>query len=133
MDYNNLPKDKFVFAKREGKIADKKLDTKPVGYLRDAWRRFRKNKSSVAAAVIILILFLFALIVPLVSPYKVDDRDGYYKMVLPKSELFSWLGWDGCKEQRESQAGYDYYNSIGQEYGSSAVKEIRKTECRKSG
>ena len=26
MDYNNLPKDKFVFAKRDGKIADKKLD-----------------------------------------------------------------------------------------------------------
>ena len=54
MDYNNLPKDKFVFAQREGKIADKKLDTKPVGYLRDAWRRFKKNKSSVAAAIIMI-------------------------------------------------------------------------------
>lgn len=89
MDYNNLPKDKFVFAQREGKIADKKLDTKPVGYLRDAWRRFKKNKSSVAAAIIILILFLYAFIVPIASPYKVSDRDGYYKMVLPKSELFA--------------------------------------------
>lgn len=128
MDYNNLPKDKFVFAQREGKIADKKLDTKPVGYLRDAWRRFKKNKSSVAAAVIIFILFLYAFIVPIASPYKVSDRDGYYKMVLPKSELFAWLGWDGCTEQSESQAGYDYYNSIGQEYGTSAVKEVRNAE-----
>ncbi|MBO4626425.1 MAG: ABC transporter permease [Lachnospiraceae bacterium] len=125
MDYNNLPKDKFVFARREGKIADKKLDTKPVGYFRDALRRFRKNKSSVVAAFIILILFLYAFLVPIFSPYTVDDRDGYYKMVLPKSDLFGWLGWDGCTEQQESQAGYDYYCSIGVEYGTSAVREVR--------
>ena len=125
MDYNNLPKDKFVFAQREGKIADKKLDTKPVGYFRDALRRFRKNKSSVVAAFIILLLFLYAFLVPIFSPYTVEDRDGYYKMVLPKSDLFGWLGWDGCTEQQESQAGYDYYCSIGVEYGTSAVREVR--------
>lgn len=128
MDYNNLPKDKFVFAQREGKIADKKLDTKPVGYFRDAWRRFKKNKSSVAAAVIIIILFLYAMIVPLVSHYKVSDRDGYYKFLRPRSKVFSWLGWDGCMNQQESQAGYDYYGAIGFEYGTSAIREVRGSE-----
>ena len=128
MEYGNMPKEKFVFAVREGKIADKKLDTKPVGYFRDAMRRFKKNKSSVAAAIIILILFLFAFIVPLTSNYTVDDRDGYYKMVLPKSKLFAWAGWDGCTEQSESQAGYDYYGSIGVEYGSSAIRKMRGRE-----
>ena len=128
MDYNNLPKDKFVFAQRDGKLTDKKLDTKPVGYFRDAMRRFRKNKSSVVAAIIILILFLFAIIVPLVSDYKPADRDGYYKMLRPKSKLFSWLGWDGCMKQQESQAGYDYYGSIGFEYGSSAIRSLYGSE-----
>jgi len=128
MEYRDLPKEKFVFARREGRIVDKKLDTKPVGYFRDALRRFKKNKSSVVAAVIILILFLYAFLVPIFSDYTVEDRDGYYKMVLPRCDAFAWLGWDGCKEQRESQAGYDYYNSIGYEYGSSAVRELRGVE-----
>ncbi|MBP5462684.1 MAG: ABC transporter permease [Lachnospiraceae bacterium] len=128
MDYNNLPKDKFVFAKREGKIADKKLETKPIGSFRDAMRRFRKNKSSVAAAVIILILFLYAFIVPMASHYTIDDRDGYYKMLRPRSKLFSWLGWDGCMKQQESQAGYDYYGSIGFEYGQSAIRSVQGKE-----
>ncbi|MBQ2230537.1 MAG: hypothetical protein II425_01855, partial [Oscillospiraceae bacterium] len=125
MDYMNIPREKFQLANEDARIKDKKFATKPVGYFRDAMRRFRKNKSSVIAAVIILILFLYAFIVPFVSDYDVNFRDGYYKMVLPKSKTFASLGWDGCGEQTETQAGYDYYNSIGQEYGTSAVKEVR--------
>lgn len=125
MDYMNIPIEKFALANEDSRIKDKKFATKPVGYFRDALRRFRKNKSSVAAAVIILFLFLYAFIVPFVSHYDVTFRDGYYKMVLPKSETFAFLGWDGCGEQTETQAGYDYYNSIGQEYGSSSVREVR--------
>lgn len=121
----NIPKEKFAFAKREGKISDKKLETKPIGSFKDAMIRFRKNKSSVVAAVIILILFLYAFIVPFISHYSVNFRDGYYKMVLPKCNAFAWLGWDGCKVQNEPQAGYDYYSSIGVEYGSSAVKKLK--------
>ena len=124
-DFNNIPKEKFEFANADRVILDKKLDTKPVGYFRDAMRRFRKNKSSVTAAVIILLLLLFAIFVPFFSNYTVDFRDGYYKLVLPKSTLFAWAGWDGCSTQTDSQAGYDYYNSIGYEYGSSAVKELK--------
>ena len=126
MDYMNIPKEKFALASDSARIKDKKFATKPVGYFRDAMRRFRKNKSSVAAAVIILLLFLYAFIVPFVSNYDVTFRDGYYKMVLPKSNTFASLGWDGCGEQTEAQAGYDYYNSIGQEYGTSSVKEVRE-------
>ncbi|MBQ4627695.1 MAG: hypothetical protein IJB44_01320, partial [Clostridia bacterium] len=78
-EYINIPKEKFEFAGHGEKIYDKKLDTKPIGYFKDAWIRFRKNKSSVIAAWIIIILVIFAIIVPLFSPYTVTDRDGYYK------------------------------------------------------
>lgn len=126
-DYDNIPKEKFVLANHGEKITDKELETKPVGYFRDAFNRFRKNKSSMVAAVIIILLILFAFITPFISHYKVSDRDGYYKNALPKSSLFSFLGWDGCKDQTETQAGYDYYRSIGMEYGDSAVKEVSGT------
>lgn len=125
MAYDNIPKEKFQRANHGEKISDKKFETKPIGYFKDAFRRFRKNKSSVVAAIIILVLFLFAMIVPLFSNYSVTHRDGYYKLALPKCEPLAFLGWDGCTVQNEPQAGYDYYNSIGQEYGESAVKEIR--------
>ena len=126
MDYKNIPAEKLKLAVRNEKIADKKLDTKPVGYFKDAFIRFKKNKSSVAAAIIIIILMLYAFIVPFVSDYDVAFRDGYYKQVLPKSEFFAQFGiWDGCAERKESQAGYDYYSSIGVEYGGSAVKDLK--------
>lgn len=124
MEEKKIPVEKLQLAKRDGRIHDKKLETKPVGYFRDAFRRFCKNKSSVIAAWIILVLFLFAMIVPTISNYDVSFRDGYYKMVLPKSTLFSWLGWDGCSTRTETQAGYDYYQSIAIETGESPIKKV---------
>ena len=125
MAYDNIPKEKFQLANQGERISDKKFDSKPVGYFADAFKRFKKNKSSVIAACIIMILFVYAMITPLVSNYSVSFRDGYYKLLSPKCEALAWLGWDGCVIQNEQQSGYDYYNSIGQEYGESAVKEVR--------
>lgn len=125
MAYDNIPKEKFQRADRGEKISDKKFETKAVGYFGDAFMRFRRNKSSVTAAIIIAVLFLYAMIVPVFSNYDVTSRDGYYKLALPKFEPLAFLGWDGCAVQNEPQAGYDYYYGIGQELGQSAVKEIR--------
>lgn len=121
----NMPADKFQLVGNRGRISDKKLSTKSIGYFQDAMIRFRKNKSSVVAAFIILLLLLYAIIVPFISSYDVNFRDGYYKMLLPKSNVFSFLGWDGCKVQHEAQSGYDYLSAIGYEYGHSAVTEFR--------
>ena len=118
-----IPKEKFALAGENRRISDTKFETKPVGYFKDAFNRFKKNKSSLVAAIIILLLFLFALIVPFFSNYNVTFRDGYYKMLLPKSKLFSFLGWDGCSWYTVSQAGYDTYSAIGYEYGGSAVRK----------
>jgi oligopeptide transport system permease protein len=120
-----IPAEKFAFVQQDKKIYDKKLETKPIGYFKDAWLRFKKDKSAVIAMWLIILLLLFAIIVPEISDFNVLFRDGYYKMVLPKCNAFIWLGWDGCKVQRETQAGYDYLNGLGQEYGSSAVKDIK--------
>lgn len=128
MAYKNIsdiPEGKFALADRGDKISDQKFETKPVGYFKDAFLRFKKNKSSLTAAIIILLLLLFAIIVPFVSNYNVTMRDGYYSLMLPKFEPLAWLGWDGCAMRTEPQAGYDYYSSIGAEYGDSAVVELR--------
>ena len=65
MNMTNFPKEKFQFAQKDERLHDVKFETKAIGYFKDAWMRFRKNKSAVVAAVFIVLLLLFAIIVPL--------------------------------------------------------------------
>lgn len=136
-DFENMKIDKakFEFVAEGERIHDKKLDTKPIGYFKDALIRFRKNKSSVVAFAIIVVLVLFAIIAPMCSQYEMNDRDAYYKTVLPKNQILSKIGiWDGTKWRSDGQGGFDYYNSIGAESGLSAVvgevKVIENAEGR---
>ena len=46
-DYMNIPREKFKMVNEGQRLTDKKFDDKPVGYLKDAWIRFRKNKGSI--------------------------------------------------------------------------------------
>lgn len=117
MDKNlmKIPAEKFEFAQRDEKIHDKKIATKPVGYFKDAWRRFRKNKSAVIAFILILILVLFSIIVPMVSRYSVKFRDDYYQKTLPKSHIFAWLGWDGTSALNANQDKYDILCALDEE------------------
>ena len=64
-EYNNIPKEKFTFIHAGERISDKKFEDKPIGYLKDAWIRFRKSKASVVAAIIIICIFLYSILAPL--------------------------------------------------------------------
>jgi len=129
----NIPAEKFKFASTEGRLHDTKLDTKPVSYFQDAFRRFCRNKSSVVAAVIILILVLYSIFVPLFCENNytraLTDTDYLqYGKLRPKSSLFAWAGWDGCSNlDIANQYEYQYYNAIGIETGLNPIAKIKKT------
>ena len=89
----HLPKESFTFVHSGEKISDKVFEDKPVGYLKDAWRRFRKNQASVIAAVIIIAIVLFAFIVPVVSPLNNRFMDSYYSKKAPRTRLFQDMGF----------------------------------------
>ena len=38
-----ISSEKFVFVNDKNKLKDKELSTKPVGYFKDAWNRFKKK------------------------------------------------------------------------------------------
>jgi len=132
--FENLPKEKFVFANENKNIHDKELVTKPISYFRDAWNRFKRNKGSIFAAIVILILVGYAIIVPMVSQYTVSYNDIYYKATRPKIELFSDLGWDfldGCEDKDGmNEQTFFYYYSMGVETGHPALKnqEFKKKQ-----
>ena len=98
MDFENIPKEKFEFYNRDEIIHDKKLDTKPVGYFKDAMIRFCKNRSSVIAAAVLLFLVLFAIFIPILcsnnyTKMPTDTTYLQYRKLLPKWSLFAWAGW----------------------------------------
>ena len=91
--YEHIPQEKFEFAQLNANIHDKKLQTKSRGYLQDAFIRFKKNKSSVIAAWIILFIFLYALFVPVFYDIFFDytvtgDKDTTYTSMPPYVENF---------------------------------------------
>ena len=118
-DYN-ISSEKFVFHKTDGNLHDNKLETKPVTYFQDALKRFARNKASIGAFVIIVVLLLFAVIAPITSPYTVSYTDGYYKFTLPKNQLFYDLGipfWDGGTNKEVNKATFEQYRGIQEEIG----------------
>ena len=69
----NVDKDQFKFINEDIVIKDEAFKTKPIGYYKDAWLRFKKNKASVVAAVIIMILLAFTLVGPHLKNSILDD------------------------------------------------------------
>ena len=136
MDYTNIPIEKFKFANKNGRLGDKKLETKPVSYAKDVWRRFCKNKSSVVAAGIIAILILFAILVPIfcANRYTENPRDTkylQYKRLVPKITAFSSLGfWDGCKDLTYNKDTYNYWRAVEDECGDKIMTKIYKADYK---
>ncbi len=93
MENNNkitsIPSEKFEFANAGKRMHDKSFDDKPIGYFKDAWIRFRKNKASVVAACIIIFIVLFSVFMPLFNTrYDKTFMDPYYAKKGPK---VTWL------------------------------------------
>ena len=132
MEYTNIPKEKFRFADPERRMVDKKFDTKQMSYSKDVFVRFCKNKSSVIAAIIILLLVLFAIFVPMFceTQYSLSLTDNTYleyKYYLPKAELFENSGfWDGGKDKQINRIDYLKLLALSQETGNrTIIKEYK--------
>ena len=122
-DYK-ISSEKFVFRSQGERLHDKKLETKPVSYFRDAFNRFARNKGSILASFIIIILVSFAILGPICTPYQVSDEDTYYRFATPKNQLFYDLGipfWDGGTEKSVNKFTYDQYRAIEEEIGRKVI------------
>ncbi|MBE7080708.1 MAG: ABC transporter permease [Clostridiales bacterium] len=121
----DIPKEKFRFAPKRDFHHDEKFDSKPVGYLQGAFRRFCKNKGAVVGGVVIAVLMLFAIIAPFCTAYTPAYYDEVYASVRPKCALFERLNfWDGCRKKKE--VGYISYlrdYALGAETGRAVIKD----------
>ena len=135
--YPDIPAEKFAFTNNRSD-SDEKFKTKQIGYFGDAWHRFRKNKSSIAATWIILLLILYAIVAPMIGSNSytrnlTDTTYLTYNKLLPKSKLFSFLGWDGCSRTEIAEANYIYYSAIEKETGYNVVRKLYGTRVTDAG
>ena len=122
---NNIPVEKFQFAKRNDLYHDSKFETKPVSYFQGAFRRFSKNKGAVVGGVVIAILVLFAIFAPFFTPFQPAYYDMMYAYVTPKASLFADSGidfWDGYKQKDTNYIGYLKDKALAAETGREIIK-----------
>ena len=74
----------FEFVQAEQKIYDKKLETKPVGYFKDAMIRFSKNRTNVIATVILFSIILGSIIIPIVSTKNASELEEQLAYLPPR-------------------------------------------------
>lgn len=107
----------FVFVQQDKKIHDTKFTTRPTTFFKDAFRRFRKSKSSVVAGIILGVLFAFAIILPFeinvggvtiqTLPYDIQNKHNY-ETNLPMKLFPAGTGfWDGTRVAKNQSLPYE--------------------------
>ena len=103
-----IPKEKFAFVHKDQRLHDRELETKPIGFFKDAMLRFSRNKGAVVCAIIILVLAIYAVLAPMVSNVGPSVKDGYYSYALPKlSTEFDMGFWNGCSDEKMTRRPSD--------------------------
>ena len=77
---------------KETKNEKKKKDLQAMGPWRVAWERFRKNKLSMAGAIIFFSIVILVILVPIISPYSLHELNLPNKLQPPSGA--HWLGTD---------------------------------------
>lgn len=100
----NIDKSKLVLRHtEEKKITDQPFETKEIGYYQDSWNRFKKNKASLIAFVIICIVLFFVIFGPFMKVYDLPQTKPSEAQRLdnisPKIPLIEKLGiFDGRRK-----------------------------------
>lgn len=94
---------KFSFVQRDEKLYDKKFETKPVGYLKDALIRFGKNKTNVIATAILFILILFSVLFPTFTSKNYTALEPRMSFLPPRIPIIENFGMFDGIQQVESQ------------------------------
>ena len=125
-NFDNIPASAFEFVPLEGRMHDKKLESKPISYFRDAFNRFCRNKSSVVAAVIILLLILYAIIVPELceTNYSLALTDTTYLNYTKLPPKIKWLGIDAVKTVTVNETEYNKLRALEEETGLNPIVEV---------
>ena len=97
-------KSDFEFTQAEKKIYDKKFETKPVGYFKDAMIRFGKNKTNVVATIILFTIVFSGIFIPILSSKNAEVLEQQLAYLPPRLPILENIGiMDGTVYLDEQQ------------------------------
>jgi len=109
--YDKLGPENFEFVQRDEKIYDKRFETKPIGYFKDAMIRFRRNRTNVVATGILLFLILMGVLVPMLTSKNYEELEIQLQNLPPRVPGLEKLGiLDGTKHLEGQTADLNNYN-----------------------
>ena len=117
-----LTKDDFTFVQKDERIHDTKFETKATTFARDAFKRFCKNKSSVAASIIIGLIVVLSIFVPVFSDKNTSQTIPQQSYLSPKLFNTGTGFWDGTK--KFSNITYDGITGAPAGFKANAVVKI---------
>ncbi len=95
-DLDNLDESLFKIVEQEGKQYDKKFETKPIGYFKDAMIRFGKNRANVVATIILFTLISISIIVPITTTKNFTRQENHVRHLPPRVPIVErWGIMDG--------------------------------------
>lgn len=90
--YDSFPDERFRLVQSKENIHDEKFKTKPIGFFKDVLLRFSKNKASVFAAIVILIIAFFAIFGPGMNQYTYEEQHTDLINMPPKVPFLAKMG-----------------------------------------
>jgi len=140
-----LDKSKFKLAERQDFLFDEEFKTKPIGYYKDAWIRFKKNKASVVAAIIMLFLLLMAIIGPWIKEDKLYKHNTLHALKLvsqgempPRIKGLEWIpAFNGHRNISRSNLELDLLplvdEAVVERYGKIVYSDLEKIQPSPGG
>ena len=123
---NRFSASDFELVQSSEKIHDQKFESKPTTFLKDSFKRFCKNKSSIVATFILGIIILLAIFLPMFSPYDIDTVRKPEQFLAPKLFEAGTGFWDGTKSYHQVAYDVDEEKPVG--YYKPAVIDIKVNE-----
>ncbi len=119
-ELKNFTSEDFALVDKDEKIFDKKFETKPVGYFRDAMSRFARNKTNVIASIILFTMIFLAVIVPITTTKAYTGVHEDIRNLSPRWPIFErWGIMDGrarVSEVRVDRTTIDPETGLGLPY-----------------
>lgn len=99
MSDQTLPDSAFGFLKYASLSAEPELPP-TVGFLRDSWRKLRKNKLAVACALVLVVIIVLAELAPVLAPFSPNEQHMEYRNLPPRIPGVSINGLNGYRQFR---------------------------------
>lgn len=116
----HLTEEECTFVQMDEKLHDQKFEHEPISFYKDAWLRFKQNKASIVAGIIILVIVLMAIFAPVFSGTTYREQHTEFGVLPPRIPYLENLGIaDGCRTM-------EIQKSVLETYGDAVVEIVRE-------